>query len=200
MKSRQDTSVSPLHEVSTILQTLLKEGALRTNIPKLLGFNGERAKGEVSFEQWSYELQTLQKTYRDSALREGIQHSLTGAEADTVQNMGPDVPLDTIIKKFTIVYGNVKSFDLLVHDFYCTDQSEDGSIPSFATPIEGLLSQIWDKFPDTLPHQEEQRLLWIICSKGVRRASGIVLNFVFLTPALTICIFLNAERLRKSEK
>ena len=58
MKSRQDTSVSPVYEVSSILQTLLKEGALRTNIPKLSAFSGERAKGEVSFEQ---------KTYRNSA-------------------------------------------------------------------------------------------------------------------------------------
>ena len=118
MRNRQDVSISPAHEVSSILQTLLKDGALRTNIPKLSAFSGERAKGEVSFEQWSYELQTLRKTYSDSALREGIQHSLRGAAADTVRNLGPDVPLDTIIKKFTIVYGNVKSFNLLMWDFY----------------------------------------------------------------------------------
>ena len=118
MRSRQDTSISPVHEVSSILHTLLKDGTLRTNIPKLSAFSGERAKGEVSFEQWSYELQTLRKTYSDSALREGIQRSLRGVAADTVRNMGPDVPLDTIIKKFTIVYGNVKSFDLLMRDFY----------------------------------------------------------------------------------
>ena len=69
MRSRQDVSISPAHEVSSILHTLLKDGALRTNIPKLSAFSGERAKGEVSFEQWSYELQTLRKTYSDSALR-----------------------------------------------------------------------------------------------------------------------------------
>ena len=40
IKSRQDTSVSAVHEVSSILQTLLKEGALRTNIPKLSAFSG----------------------------------------------------------------------------------------------------------------------------------------------------------------
>ena len=40
-----------------------------------------------------------------------------GAAADTVHNMGPDVPLDMIIKNFTIVYGNVKSFDLLMRHF-----------------------------------------------------------------------------------
>ena len=62
MKSRQDASMGPAHEMSSIFQTLLKEGALRTNIPKLSAFSGERAKGEVSFEQWSYEHQTLRKT------------------------------------------------------------------------------------------------------------------------------------------
>ena len=139
LRSRQDTSFSPVHEVSSILQTLLKDG---NNIPKLSAFSGERVKGEVSFEQWSYELQTLRKTYSDSALREGIQCSLRGAAADTVRNMGPDVPLDTILKKFTIVYGNVKSFDLLMRDFYCVDQGKEEPIPSFATKVEGLLSQI----------------------------------------------------------
>ena len=73
MRSRQDVSISPAYEVSSILHTLLEDGILRTNIPKLSAFSGERAKGEVSFEQWSYELQTLRKTYCDSALREGIQ-------------------------------------------------------------------------------------------------------------------------------
>ena len=142
MKSRQDASIGPAHEVSSIFQTLLKEGALRTNIPKLSAFSGKRTKGEISFEQWSYELQTLRKTYSNSALREGIQCSLRGAAADTVCNMGPDVPLDTIIKMFTIVYGNIKSFNLLMQDFNYTDQGEEETIPSFATQIEGLLSQI----------------------------------------------------------
>ena len=88
MRSRQDVSISPAHEVSSILHTLLKDGALRTNIPKLSAFSGERAKGEVSFEQWSYELQTCRKTYSDSALREGIQCSLRGAAADAHKKSG----------------------------------------------------------------------------------------------------------------
>ena len=87
----------------------------------------------MSFEQWSYELQTLRKSYSDLALREGIQHSLRGAAADAVYNMGPYVPLDMILKEFTIIYGNVKSFDLFMRDFYRVDQGEDDTIPSFAT-------------------------------------------------------------------
>ena len=78
---------------------------------------------------------------------------------DAVCNMGPNVPLYMILKKFTIIYGNVKSFDLLMRDFYRADQGEDETIPTFATQIEGPLSQIRDRFPTQLPLQEEQRLL-----------------------------------------
>ena len=61
--------------------------------PSYLLLVGKAGKGEVSFDQWSYELQTLRKSYSDLALREGIQHSLRGAAADVVHNMGPNVPI-----------------------------------------------------------------------------------------------------------
>ena len=181
MRSRQDTSISPVHEVSSILHTLLKDGALRTNIPKLSAFSGERAKGEVSFEQWSYELQTLRKTYSDSALREGIQHSLRGAAADTVRNMGPDVPLDTIIKKFTIVYGNVKSFDLLMRDFYHVQirGKRSQSLP--------LQQGLRDSCPRSMINSQGNLLSQrnrdssrIACSMDVRKVSGTVSSTALL--------------------
>ena len=197
LRHRQDTSFSPVQEVSSILQTLFKDGALRTNIPKLSTFSGERVKGEVSFEQWSYELQTLRKTYSDSALREGIQHSLRGAAADTVRNMGPNVPLDTILKKFTIVYGNVKSFDLLMRDFYRADQGEEESIPSFATRMEGLLSQIRDKFPEKFTHTEEQKLLKDRFFHGCRKNIRDSVKYCFTNPQVDYMQFL--EECRKVE-
>ena len=144
-------------------------GGTKGQYPKLSALSGEMAKGEMSSEQWSYELQTLCKSYSDSVLREGIQHSLTGAVSDAVCNMVPNIPLDMILKKFTVIYGNVKSFNLLMRDFYRADQGEDETIPSFATRIEGLLSQIRDRFPNQLPHQEEQRLLKDCLFHGSRK-------------------------------
>ena len=123
--SKPDGMESHHQDVSSILHSLIKEGALRTNIPKISIFSGERVKGEASFEQWSYELQSLRKTYSESALREGIQRSLRGAAVDTVCNMGPEATLDSIIKKFSIIYGNVKSYDILMGDFYRTNQGEE---------------------------------------------------------------------------
>ena len=69
--------------------------------------------------------------------------------------MGPNVPLDMILKKFTIIYGNVKSFDLLMRDIYMADPGEEETIPFFATRIEGFLSQIRDRFPNQNPHPGE---------------------------------------------
>ena len=198
MRTRQDASMGSAHDVSSVLQTLLKEGALRTNVPKLSAFSGEAAKGEVSFNQWSYELQTLRKSYSDLALREGIQCSLRGAAADVVRNMGPDVPLDLSIKKFSIIYGNVKSFDLMMRDFYRADQGEDESIPSYATRIEGLLSQIRDKFPDKLPLQEEQRLLKDHLFHGSRKGIRDSLKYCFADTFIDYMHFL--EECKKSEE
>ena len=58
-------------------------------------------------------------------LGEGIQRSLRGAAVDTVHNMGPEATLDSTIKKFSIIYGNVKSYDILMGDFYLANQDEE---------------------------------------------------------------------------
>ena len=80
-------------------------------------------------------------------MREGIQRSLRGAAADTVCNMGPEATLDSIIKKFSIIYGNVKFYDILMGGFYHANQGEEETVTSFATCIEGLLSYVRDKYP-----------------------------------------------------
>ena len=151
----------------------------------------------MSFEQWSYELQTLHKFYSDSALSKGIQLSLRGAAADKMCNMGPNVPLDMILKKFTIIYGNVKSSELLMRDFYRADQGVDETIPSFATRIEGLLSQIRDRFPNQLPHQEEQRLLKDCLFHGSRKSTCGSVKYCFIDASVDYMHFL--EECRKSE-
>ena len=47
MKNQHDASLDSVYDLSLVLQALLKEGALRTNIPKLSAFSGEMAKGGV---------------------------------------------------------------------------------------------------------------------------------------------------------
>ena len=179
--SKPDASGSWPHDVSSILHSLIKEGALRTNIPKLSVFSGEMLKGEASFEQWPYELQTLRKTYSESALREKIQRSL---------NMGPDASLDTIIKQFTIIYGNVKSYDILMGYFYRADQGEDETVTSFATQIEGLLSHVRDKFPNQIPLAKEQDVLKDRLFHGYQKSVWESVKYCHADPSVDYMIFL----------
>ena len=137
-------------------------------------------KGEASIEQWSHELETLRKTYSESALREGIQRSLKGAAADTIHIIGPGASLDTIIKKFSIIYVNVKSYDLLMRDLYRADLGVEKSVTSFPTRVEGLLSQIRDKAPDQIPLEKEQNSSKIGHFMAVAKAYGIVSNTAML--------------------
>ena len=195
--SKPDASGYQPHYVSAILHSLIKEGALRINIPKLSVFSGEILKCEASFEQWSYELHTLRKTYSKSALRERIQRSLKGAAVDTFCNMGPDASLDTIIKHFTIIYGNVKSYDILIGDFYRADQEEDETVPSFATQIEGLLSHVRDKFPNQIPLAKEQDLLKDRLFHGCQRGIRDSVKYCHAHPSVDYMTFL--EKCRKAE-
>ena len=93
--SKPDALGSHHQDVSSILHSLIKEGALRTNICKLSVFSGERLKGEASFEQWSYELQSPRKTYSKSTLREGIQRSFKGLQQIQSAIWGLMPPLTT---------------------------------------------------------------------------------------------------------
>ena len=111
--------------------------------------------------------------------------------------MGPDVPLDTIIKKFTIVYGNMKSFDLLMRDIYHADQGAEESIPSFATWVEGLLSQIHDKYPGKLTFPEEQGLLRDCLFHGCKKSIWDSVKYCFADPCIDYMHFL--EECRKAE-
>ena len=86
----------------------------------------------------------------------------------------------------------------MMRDFYGADQGEDESIPSYATRIEGLLSQIRDKFPDQLPLQEEQRLLKDHLFHGSRKGIRDSLKYCFADASIDYIQFL--EECRKSEE
>ena len=82
-------------------------------------------------------------------------------------------------------------------DFYHADQGEEESIPFFATQVEGLLSQIWDKFPDKLTHPEEQRLLKDHLFHGCKKSIWDSVKYCFANPHVDYMHFL--EKCCKAE-
>ena len=93
---------------------------LQIGTHKISTFSGDMAPGktEVSYEQWSHEVQCIKDHYPKSVVRESIMQSLRGAAADMVHYMGPTASVSEILEKLSVIFGTVVSFDVLMQNFY----------------------------------------------------------------------------------
>ena len=128
---------------------------LRIGTPKISTFSGEVAPGktEVSYEQWSHEVQCVKDHYPESVVCESIMQSLKGAVADMAHYMGPTASVSDILEKLSVIFGTVTSFDVLMQNFYKIAQGNE-KVPSFATRLEGTLNQIRIKCPGRIADHE----------------------------------------------
>ena len=128
---------------------------LRISTPKISTFSGNAAPGktEVSYEQWSHEVQCIKDHYPELVVRESIMQSLKGAVADMAHYMGPTTGVSDILEKLSVIFGTVASFDVLMQNFYKISQGNE-KVPSFVTRLEGTLNQIQIKCPGRIADHE----------------------------------------------
>ena len=128
---------------------------LQIGTPKISTFSGNMApsKTEVSYKQWSHEVQCIKDHYLESMVRESIMWSLRGAAADMAHYMGPITGVSKILEKLSVIFGTVASFDILMQNFYKISQGNE-KVPSFATRLEGTLNQIRIKCPSRIANHE----------------------------------------------
>ena len=69
-------------------------------------------KTEVSYEQWSHEVQWVKDHYPELVVHESIMWSLKGAAADMACYMGPTAGVSDILEKLSVILGTVASFDV----------------------------------------------------------------------------------------
>ena len=76
-------------DMGQLITTLTSGLCLGT--PKISTFSGNVAPGktEVSYEQWSHEVQCIKDHYPELVVRESIMRSLKGMVADMAHYMGP---------------------------------------------------------------------------------------------------------------
>ena len=104
-------------------------------------------KTKVSFELWYHEIQCVKDHYPEPVVRKSIMQSLKGAATDMARYMGPTGSVAHILQKFTVIFGTVASFNVLMQNFYKVTQSSHDKVPSFATRVEGTLNQIMLQCP-----------------------------------------------------
>ena len=79
---------------------------LHIGTPKISIYSGDMAPGkiEVSYEQWSHEVQCIKDHYPESVVRESIMRSLKGTAADMACYMGPTA---SVSENFRETFGHL---------------------------------------------------------------------------------------------
>ena len=96
-----------------MLTARLKLGTPRIN---MLSSDATPGMTKVSFEQWYHEVQCVKDHYPESVVWESIIRSLKWAAVDMVQYLGPTATVAHILWKFSVIFGTVASFDVLMQN------------------------------------------------------------------------------------
>ena len=116
-------------------------------------FSGEGAqKGEVSIDQWIFEVKSVLPDHPEATLWESIIHSLCAAATDLA-------PVLHMINKLELTYGIVASFDILMQSFYRLQEAKTERVPVYITHLEGTLRAIWEDHLHMMSVVEIQSLL-----------------------------------------
>ena len=124
--------------------------------PKFSQFSGEVPvpKGEVSYEQWKYEIVCTQGMYTEVLITEGIRRSVRGQAADMARFMGPNVSPTEILKKLDVIFGRIATVDTLMQEFYKLVQGKTEKVATFAGRLEDALNHIRGLHPHSITGRE----------------------------------------------
>ena len=168
------------------LITALTSG-LCIGTPKISTFSGDVTPGmtEVSYEQWSHEVQCIKDHYPELVVRESIIRSLKGAVADMACYMDPAARVSKILEKLSVIFGTVASFDVLMQNFYKITQGGNEKVPSFAMRLGGTLNQIRIRCPGQIMDCEVPWHLKEQLFHGVRKQVRDSIRYLYGNPQTT---------------
>lgn len=100
--------------------------------PKLPTFDGEE------FEAWKLEITSLveSKLYSEQILTQVIRNSLIGKARKVLLTLKPSAKAEEILTKMGDIYGNIRSGDSIVHDFYSAKQNKSEPCSEWAIRLE----------------------------------------------------------------
>ena len=85
------------------------------------------------------------------------------------QYMGPTARVAHILRKLSVIFGTVASFDVLMQNFYKVIQNNDEKALSFTMSLEGTFKQIRLQYPGRMMDLEVQLHLKDFLFHGVHK-------------------------------
>lgn len=148
------------------------------HVPKISMFSGcpQVPNGEVSFDQWIYEVKMLQRdgVYKDHAIFQAVRRSLRGEAGKTAMRLGSSATLQQVLDKLVSNYGNIAAAEDLLAKFYSAKQTDTEDVTSWAGRLEDILDKARTRC-DLTPAQVSDMLrtkFWRGLKKSLRDVTG----------------------------
>ena len=133
------TSMQAMSE--SLLKTILKEGIVRKDTPKLPVFTGKTSDEKISWKRWELQVKGLDGVYEDRAIKEAMNKALQGDAAIVADSLEDDCTWQELLKALKAKFAAVTSMDVMMRTFFQITQGND-SISQFAIQLEKVLGNI----------------------------------------------------------
>ncbi|KAL5021393.1 hypothetical protein ScPMuIL_000548, partial [Solemya velum] len=111
--------------------------------PRISFFSGDipTTKGDVTFEQWGYEVHCLLEDRNHSldSKCQTIRKSLKGEAGQVAMRLGPDASIQQLIKKLQMVYDTQDSGTTILSQFYSARQEKTEDVTKWGFRLESLM-------------------------------------------------------------
>lgn len=128
------TEKSVRGELSSLLQQTT------TALPKIPFFSGEEPaqKGDVTYEEWKYEVNCLLPDYNSAIVIQSIRRSLRGQARRTLMALGNAASVTQILRKMDVKYGETSTKGMIMQQFFNARQEENETLSAFSCRLESL--------------------------------------------------------------
>ena len=115
----------------------------------LSNFSGEvpTPKGEAEFDNWIFQLKSLQKMYMDDAIRNAVVSHMRGIANTVVCTVGYDAELPEMISQLEDRFGLGETNDNLLLEFHQMVQGPNEKVQDFGSKRECKFKILQERFP-----------------------------------------------------
>ena len=142
-------SATRIPDESTRLPPVRRDERLQTKTPALPVFSGELPipKGEVEFDNWIFQIKSLQKTFTDDAIRNAVVTNARGIARTVVRAVGYDAELSLMISHLEDRFGLGDTNDALLLEFHQMSQGVNEKVQDYGSKLECKFKILQERFP-----------------------------------------------------
>lgn len=133
-------------QIQSTSSTSAQTSYIKVEVPSLPVFSGE-GKGHASYNLWKYELKCLMENPEVSrtSIWQAVRKSAKGLASEVLMCLGEKPSLTLLLEKFDSHFGNTRSLEQLLQEFYLAQQDADQSCTAWGCKLEELMLEIRDK-------------------------------------------------------